>query len=320
VSERVLVTGAAGVIGSHVVGALLERGGVEVRAADQLPAPRWIAERCEVVEGDLRDRELARSAIEGCGRVIHLAAIVGGIGNFHRYPYTLLEANNDLTAALARAALDAGCARFTYVSSSMVFERATVFPTPESHLDSCPPPRSAYGFSKLAGERYCRAAGEEHGFPFTICRPFNAYGPGELPQGEPGLAHVIPDLIKKALARENPLPIFGDGSQTRTFTHVRDIAAGIVAATFAPAAEGEDFNISAERELSIAELARLVWEACGHDPEQLELAPRPTYPVDVRRRWPSVEKAKRLLGFTAAIELEEGLRETVGWLAAQPTG
>ncbi len=94
-----------------------------------------------------------------------------------------------------RAAIDEGVERFTYVSSSMVFENAEEFPTTEDYLPRCPPPRSAYGWSKLAGEVYCRAAHDEFGLPFTICRPFNAYGPGELPDAEPGIAHVVPDLI-----------------------------------------------------------------------------------------------------------------------------
>ena len=95
-------------------------------------------------------------------------------------------------------------------------------------------PRSAYGFSKLTGEVYCRAAHDEHGLPYTICRPFNAYGPGEMPDDEPGIAHAVPDLIRKSLARLRPLPIFGSGEQTRTLTHVDDIADGIVTADRPP--------------------------------------------------------------------------------------
>ncbi len=82
----------------------------------------------------------------------------------------------------------------------MVFEHAEQFPTREDYLPDCPPPRSAYGWSKLTGEVYCRAAHDEHGLPFTICRPFNAYGPGEMPDAEPGIAHAVPDLIRKSLA------------------------------------------------------------------------------------------------------------------------
>src|SRR5205085_7912289 len=221
--------------------------------------PRWMREGCEVHRGDLRTLDEARKAIRGCSRVIHLAAIVGGIANFHKLPHTLTEVNNALYNAVFRAALDEDVERFVYVSSSMVFERAEQFPTPEDYLPDCPVPQSAYGFSKLTGEVYVRAAHEEHGLPYTICRPFNAYGPGELPDSEPGIAHAVPDLIAKALAGQRPLQIFGSGPQTRTLTHVDDVAEGIVVATRSPAALNEDFNISASRELSIAEIARIVW-------------------------------------------------------------
>jgi nucleoside-diphosphate-sugar epimerase len=197
----------------------------------------------------------------------------------------------------------------------MVFERATEFPTTEDHLAACPAPRSAYGFSKLAGEVYARAAHDEHGLRYTICRPFNAYGPGELPDlDEPGIAHAVPDLIAKALARQKPLEIFGSGQQTRTLTHVRDIADGIVTAMASPAGENEDFNISASEELRVAAIAALVWEACGNDAAELELRHVESFEVDVQRRWPSVEKARRVLGWEAQVDLREGLAETAQWL------
>ena len=246
--------------------------------------------------------------------MIHLAAIVGGIANFHKLPHTLLEVNTGLYNGVFHAALEERVERLVYVSSSMVFERAEQFPTPESYLADCPVPRSAYGYSKLTGEVYCRAAHDEHGLPFTICRPFNAYGPGELPDAEPGIAHAVPDLVRKSLAGLRPLPIFGSGEQTRTLTHIDDIADGIVIAMAHPAAENEDFNISASEELTVAEIARLIWELCGNDPEAFELAHEPSFEVDVQRRWPSVEKADRLLGWSARIGVREGLAGTIEWL------
>jgi UDP-glucose 4-epimerase len=247
--------------------------------------------------------------------VIHLAAIVGGIANFHKLPHTLTEVNNALYNAVIRAALDEDVERFTYVSSSMVFENAQEFPTTEDYLPRCPTPTSAYGFSKLTGEVYCRAAHDEHGLRYTICRPFNAYGPGELPDAdEPGIAHAVPDLIHKALTGRRPLEIFGSGEQTRTITHVDDIADGVVTAMASPAGENEDFNISASQELTVGELARLIWEACGNDPDEFELRHLPTFAVDVQRRWPSVEKAKRLLDWEAQIDVHDGIAQTVEWL------
>jgi len=321
--SRVLVTGGAGTIGAAVVRRLLRDPAWEVRISDHRQAPAWIRDGCEVHTGDLRVPEQALEATAGCSHVIHLAAIVGGIANFHRLPYTLTEVNNALYNAVIRAALDVGVERFVYVSSSMVFERAQLFPTPEEYLRDCPVPESAYGFSKLTGEVYCRAAHDEHGLPFTICRPFNAYGPGEVPDSEPGIAHAVPDLIKKVLSGQKPLQIFGSGEQTRTLTHVDDIADGVVTAMSSPAGLNEDFNISASREMTVAEIARVIWEACGEDPAAFELEHLPTFAVDVVRRWPSVEKARELLGWEARIELEDGIASTVQWLrglAAQPAG
>ena len=295
-------------IGAAVVRRLLRDPSWEVRVSDQRPAPDWMREGCEVNTGDLRSLTRAREAMEGCTHVIHLAAVTGGPD------YRLLEINNALYNAVVRAALDHDVERFVFVSSPAVFERADVFPTPEEALESCPAPDSADGFSKLTGERYCRAAHAEHGLRFTICRPFNAYGPGEMPEDEPGIAHAVPDLLRKSLARLRPLPIFGSGEQTRTLTHVDDIADGIVTATASAAALNQDFNISASDELTVAEIARICWRLSGNDPAELEFEHLPSFEVDVVRRWPSVEKAEQLLGWKAQIGVEDGIAATVAWL------
>jgi nucleoside-diphosphate-sugar epimerase len=245
---------------------------------------------------------------------VHLAAIVGGIANFHKLPLTLSEVNSALYGGVVRAAVNEGVERFLYVSSSMVFERATQFPTTEEHVWECPWPRSAYGFSKLLGEVWVRAAHDEEDLPYTICRPFNAYGPGEMPEDEPGIAHAVPDLIRKVLSGQDPLQIFGSGEQTRTLTHVDDIADGIAAALAHPAALNEDFNISASDEMTVAEIARVIWEVCGRDPDAFALEHLPTFEVDVQRRWPSVEKARTVLGWEARIGVREGVAQTVDWL------
>jgi UDP-glucose 4-epimerase len=314
--RSILVTGGVGTIGSAVVRRLL-RDGYQVRVSDQREAPAWMLETCEVRTGDLRLGREAEAATDGCTHVIHLAAIVGGIANFHKLPHTLLEMNTGLYNSVFGAALRAGVQRLVYVSSSMVFERATEYPTTEQHLKDCRTPRSAYGFSKLAGEIYCRALHDEHGLPFTICRPFNAYGPGEMPDSVPGIAHAVPDLIRKALSGQHPLQIFGSGEQTRTLTHIDDIADGIVTAMGHPAGENEDFNISASEERTVAEIAQIIWNACGLDPAEFELEHLPTFDVDVERRWPSVEKARSLLGWQAQIDLRDGIAGTVEWLREQ---
>jgi nucleoside-diphosphate-sugar epimerase len=311
---RVLVTGGAGTIGSAVVRRLISDPQWEVRVSDQRQPPQWMREACEVHQGDLRDADEALRALGDATHVIHLAAIVGGIGNFHKFPHTLLEMNTALYNGVFRAALERRVERLTYVSSSMVFENATQFPTTEEYIRDTPIPTSAYGFSKLAGEMYCRALHDEHGLPYTICRPFNAYGPGEMPDDEPGIAHMVPDVIKKVLSGQRPLQIFGSGEQTRTITHVDDIADGIVTATAHPAAENQDFNISNDEEMTVAEIARVIWEECGEDPSAFELEHVGSFEVDVQRRWPSVDKARRLIGFESKIGVREGIRQTVDWL------
>jgi UDP-glucose 4-epimerase len=312
--SRVLVTGGAGVIGAAVVTRLLRDPAYEVRVADRRAAPQWMREGCEVHEADLRELTQARKAAKGCAQVVHLAAIAGGIARRARMPHTLTEANNALQGSVLRAALEAEVERFVHVSSPAVFERAELFPTPEAYLRECPQPISAYGFSKLTGELYCRTAGDEHGLPYTICRPGNAYGPGEPAGEQPGTAHVIPDLIDKVLSGQAPLEIFGSGAQTRTFTHVEDIAEGIVTAMGSEAALNEDFNLVGAHELTIAEAARLVWDACGEDPDAFALAHLPAPAGEVERSWPAAEKARELLGWQARIAFADGVAATVRWL------
>ena len=288
--------------------------GAELVIADARAPDAHFGDGVEVRTGDLRDYEFAREAMRGCERVIHLAAIVGGIANFHKYPLTLLENNNALYNSLVRAAVEQRVERFVYVSSSMVFENATTFPTSEDDLRDTPAPWSAYGFSKLAGEVYCRAAHDEHGLAYTICRPFNAYGPGEMPEDEPGIAHMVPDIIRKVLGGQKPLQIFGSGEQTRTITYVDDIADGIVTAMSSDAGLNEDFNISAAEEMTVAEIARVIWEECGEDAASFELEHLESFEVDVQRRWPDVSKAERLLGWRAQTDVRSGIRRTVDWL------
>jgi UDP-glucose 4-epimerase len=312
--SRVLVTGGAGTIGAAIVRRLLADPAYEVRVSDRRTAPQWMREGCEIHTGDLSQLDEACSAAKGCSHAIHLAGVAGGIARRDRLPHTSIETNDGLHGAVVRASLDAGVERFVYVSSAAVFEQAEEFPTAEEHLARCPAPRSAHAFSKLAGEVYCRAAHEEHGLPFTICRPSCVYGPGEPAADEPGSAHVVADLIEKALAGQRPLQVFGSGEQTRAPTFVDDVADGVVAAMSSPAGCNEDFNLTASRELSVAEIATEIWRACGEDPEQLDLEHLPAFSSDVSRLWPSAEKARRLLGWEARTEFRDGVVQTVGWM------
>jgi len=318
-SEPIVVTGGCGFIGREVVRQLVARGDA-VRVLDDLSKPESAApDGAELIQVDLTDPAATRGALEGARRCVHLAAKIGGIGYFHRYPATILAENDKIYASVFGGAADLGYERLLYVSSSMVFENATTFPSAEADLATTPVPKSAYGFSKLAGEWYCRSFREERGLPFTIVRPFNAYGVNEAPGEEVGYAHVIPDLVKKLLAGQDPLELLGDGQQTRCFTHVSDIARGVVLALDSPAAVDEDFNVSTAEETKIGDLARTIWTMIrpGAEPRLRCVDP---FPCDVRRRVPAVAKAREVLGFEARVPLAEGLPEVVDWLRGELAG
>lgn len=313
---KVLVTGGAGFIGTEVVKQLLEKG-YKVRIADDLSKlEAKVPKNCEFLKVDLTKKDMALRAMDGVDYCIHLAAKIGGIGYFHKYPATILSENNKMYSAVFEAAVAKKIKRTIYLSSSMVFESTNIFPSKESDLDKIPPPVSSYGFSKLVGEWYCRAFKDEFGLNYTIIRPFNAYGINEAPGEEIGYAHVIPDLIKKILSGQYPLELLGDGNQTRCFTHVSDIARGIILAIESEKAINQDFNIGSEEEVRMIDLAKLLWEKCQMDkPFKVKFVHGFKY--DIRRRVPSSVKARKVLGWKLEKKLELELPGIINWVSKQ---
>jgi len=195
------------------------------------------------------------------------------------------------------------------LSSSMVFERTEIFPTPETAILSSPPPMSGYGFSKLVAEYIARTYYEQYGIKYLIVRPFNAYGPGELPGDYVGYAHVIPDLIKRTLSGQYPLEILGSGDQTRSYTYVDDIADAII--YLSERCENNDFNIGTGVETSVLDLARKIWKLCGRI-EPFEVKSAPSFQYDVQRRIPDISKILEL-GWRPKVDLDEGLSISINW-------
>lgn len=315
--KTVLVTGSEGFLGRYIVREFLRQGwqviGVDngSRSAAEVfdpPGYHLFEIDARTIHADAQIEQLDFSVI------VAGAAMVGGIEYFHAKPYDLLAANERITASTFDLAIrrhkSSGLDRIVALSSSMVFENAKKFPTPEGEIDRCPPPSSTYGFQKLAVEYFCKGAWEQYGLPYVILRPFNCVGPGE---GGVEMAHVLPDLVRKAFdaSEDGVLSIYGNGKQVRCYTHGRDIARAVVLAATEPRAKGEAFNIGSDTPMTVKRLAEMVWaEVYGADALPLIKHDEPlTY--DVKRRIPNVAKAEQVLGWKAEIEIAEAVREVV---------
>jgi nucleoside-diphosphate-sugar epimerase len=333
---RVLVTGSAGFIGGYLVEELLANGH-EVVGVDNFSKYGEVEQaslsnpRYRFVRGDAKDVNLLKDLLAGCEHMVAGAALIGGISYFHQFAYDLLAENERITAAAFDAAIwahrHADLRKITVISSSMAFENATVYPTPEGEQRCCPPPASTYGFQKLAVEYFAQGAYEQYGLLYTISRPFNCVGIGErrarcdeeVLSGNIRLAmsHVVPDLVQKVLKDQDPLRILGDGRQVRHYTYGGDLARGIRLCIEHPAAVNEDFNLSTPTSTTVLELAELIWRKVHGDWKPFRYASDKPFTYDVQRRVPSVEKARRLLGFEADTPLDVILDEVIPWIDQQ---
>ncbi|HEX8965538.1 MAG TPA: NAD-dependent epimerase/dehydratase family protein [Patescibacteria group bacterium] len=312
--KKIVVTGGCGFIGSEVVKQLLSKG-YTVRVVDNLSKPEsQVKKGYEFINGDLTEKGVAEKAFKGMDVCINLAAKIGGIGYFHKYPATILSENNKIYSATFEAAVKNNLERMVYISSSMVFESATQFPSKEDDVTKIPPPISAYGFSKLIGEQYCTAFWDQYKLPYSICRPFNAYGINEYPGEEVGYAHVIPDLTKKILSGQYPLEILGNGQQVRCFTHVSDLADGIITVMENEKAKNEDFNIANPKPIAMIDLAKMLWEVTGQT-KPFKVTHVDGFKFDIQKRVPDTKKIEKLLGWKTKIPFEEGLKEVATWIA-----
>jgi nucleoside-diphosphate-sugar epimerase len=333
---KILVTGSAGFIGGYLVEELLHAGHTVV-GIDNFSKYGPIQQESrshpnhKFVEGDAKDVDLLTNLLaDGVEQVVAGAAMIGGISYFHSFAYDLLAENERLTAAIFDASVRVfkrgTLKKINVVSSSMVFESATVWPTPEGHQRQCPPPASTYGFQKLATEYYAQGAWEQYHLPYTIIRPFNCVGIGErrartekeVMSGNVKLAmsHVVPDLIQKVLRGQDPLHILGDGGQVRHYTYGADLARGIRLCIERPEAINEDFNLSTAESSTVLDLAQLIWKKVKPGVPFRYTSDAP-FPYDVQRRVPDVQKSERLLGFRATTPLSEILDVVIPWVRQQ---
>ena len=208
----------------------------------------------------------------------------------------------------------------------MVFESADIYPTPESAIETSPPPLSTYGFQKLSCEYFAKGAYEQYGLPYTIVRPFNCVGIGEqratgeheISSGNIKLAmsHVVPDLIQKLVKGQDPLHILGDGAQVRHYTYGADLAKGIRTCIENENALNQDFNISTEASTTVLELAEEIWKKLKPNEDFRWVSDKP-FTYDVQKRVPDVSKAKKLLGYEATTPLPKILDIVIPWVEQQ---
>jgi UDP-glucose 4-epimerase len=310
--KRYVVTGGAGFIGSHVVDALVAAG-VEVTVIDDLSvgsaknvAAAVATGRARLEQADVRDFDGLRRLFAGHDGVLHLAVQCLRVSLAD--PNLVHEVNATGTLNALRAARECNVARFVYCSSSEVYGSAIDESEPMGEEDPLLP-TTPYGASKAAGELYTDSFHRSYGMATVVVRPFNTYGPRSHASGPYG--EVIPRFVARVMSGQRPV-IFGDGEQTRDFTYVEDTARGLVTAAVHDGVVGRTVNVARGREVSMNQLAEVVARVLGR-PELTPIheAPRP---ADVRRHMAATARAAELMRYSAAIDLEEGVRRYVAWV------
>lgn len=305
--RRAVITGGAGFIGSSLTRVLLASGAEVVvydnlvtGTRDNLYGCKSEVERAPTfVNGDVRDREKLLRLLKPNDLVFNLACL--GVRHSIHSPFENLDVNARGTLTVLSASRTVGAERVVHVSSSEVYGTARHVPMTEDHTTD---PHTVYGASKLDGECQARAFWRCYEYPTVILRPFNAYGPRSHFEGDSG--EVIPRFLLRGLL-DKPLVIFGDGSQTRDFTHVYDTAASIARAGVANDVFGETFNVGSGSELTINELAETLKKAL--DKPKLEIVHHDGRPGDVLRLFSDSTKAEKQLGHTLTVSLQDGLHD-----------
>lgn len=307
---KVLVTGADGFIGSHLVEMLVEQGH-EVRALAQYNSFNswgWLdhvpcRDQIEVIAGDIRDAQFCNSLTKGIDTVFHLAALIA-IPYSYAAPDSYVETNVRGTLNICQAALNAGCSRVIHTSTSEVYGTAQYVPMDEAHPLQ---PQSPYSASKIGADAMAMSCFNAFDLPLTIARPFNTYGPRQSARA------VIPTIITQIANGAKEIKL-GDVTPTRDFNYVLDTCRGFIALANAPETVGETINIGSNFEISVGDTLNLIREIMGSDVEfvQDEARIRPGK-SEVFRLWCDNSRIRDLTGFAPAYSIRDGLEQTVAW-------
>lgn len=315
---NILVCGSEGSLMQATIPYLLKMGH-NIRGVDNFFKYEKIerARGYEFIEGDLCDISLVKRVCKSIDIVIQSAARLFGVVGFHKYPADILSKDVSLHQNVLWQALSDNVQKVVYISSSMAYGGGTKVPYLEADADDMPAPPTDYGLSKLVGERLCKAFYSQYGLKYTIWRPFNIVTPYEKAENEPGISHVFADFIKKiVIDRQNPVEIFGDGEQIRCFIWIEEVASAIAKYSLEPVTVCEVFNIGNPEPVTMKELANKIYNVAkekGIIPpgQSLNFTRLPIYEDDVRVRIPSIEKAKRVLGWEPRVSLDEALHKCI---------
>lgn len=314
--KRCLVTGGAGFIGSHLVDELI-REGCKVRVLDNLAngklenlSDHLQNQNFEFFRGSITDPLDVERAMVGTDVVFHLACL--GVRHSIAHPFENHRVNAEGSLLLLEAAYRAKVSRFLYCSSSEVYGTAEYVPMPESHPTH---PCTVYGSGKLAGEAYARAYNKTYGMETVIIRPFNTYGPRSHHEGDAG--EMIPKSIVRAL-NGKPIIVFGDGSQTRDFTYVTDVARTLVSGAESDVMVGQTLNVGSNFEISIKDIGEKIAQMVGNPNTQIEFTP--DRPGDVLRLYADPKRFMELCDWKAQVNFDEGLTKTIDFFRHHPLG
>jgi GDP-L-fucose synthase len=314
--RRVLVTGGTGMIGSCLIRKLLAHGAAvrTVSHSRGLANLEDAAGMIEISKGDLTRQEDCEKAVKGADCIFHLAAVVGGVAFNVAHPGMIYAANVLMTSSLLEAARKEGSARFLYTSSACVYPAVCKIPITEDECivgeyDRPPEPTNgAYGWAKRSGEVHAKYCAQEYGMKIAVVRPFNAYGPGD--SFDLQTSHVIPALIRKAIERQQPYRVWGNGEPSRDFVYVEDIAEAMLLA-MQKSTDADPINLASGADIQIKDLVRLILKVTGYSGAKVEY--EGSKPLGQMKRLGSTEKAAKILGWKSKVALEDGLKRTYEW-------
>ncbi|MCZ6815314.1 MAG: SDR family oxidoreductase [Planctomycetota bacterium] len=307
-----LVTGGAGFIGSHLVEKLVGDN-ARVRVLDNFTTGKReniapFLDRIELIEGDIADPDICRRSCDGVEVVFHQAAMPS-VPKSVEDPVTSHRTNIDGTFNLLVAARDAGVRRFVYAASSSAYGETETLPKIESIL---PDPLSPYGVQKLTGEQYCTVFAKCYGLSTLSLRYFNVFGPRQDPKSQ--YAAAIPAFITAILRDEAPL-VYGDGEQTRDFTHIDNVVHANMLAARADETQGEVMNAACGERITINEVIAEINRVLGKQVKSKHVDERAG---DIKHSWADIGLAERLIGFKPLVSFAEGLRSVIDWYKENP--